>query len=145
MSAADDQGPRLPASVIAVRRTCRAVTAVKRTGFTVAESEKLPVATGGKVAPSVLTDTAYRPMFPFGLPSWRGRYRRPEISCGDFMSMVTVCGSGAGVPPNLECQMEAVPASRTLLAGKPVAASLAVAVQPFRGRTGGGTSPSTDS
>src|SRR4051794_41645224 len=84
-------------------------------------------------------------MFPFGLPSWRGRYRRPEMFCADFMSMVTVCGSGAGVPSNLECQIEAVPASRTLLAGNAVAASLAVAVQPFRGRTGGGTSPSTDS
>ena len=108
-----------------------------------AESEKLPVATVEKVAPSVLTDTAYCPMFPFGLPSWRGRYRRPDMSCADFMSMVTVCGSGAGVPPNLECQMVAVPASRTLLTGKPVAASLAVAVQPFRGRMGGGTWPST--
>ena len=61
------------------------------------------------------------------------------------MSMVTVCGSGAGVPSNRECQKEAVLPSRTLLAGKPVAASLAAAVQPVRGRTGGGTSPSTES
>jgi hypothetical protein len=112
------------------------VTSLKRTGFLVAESEKLPVATGEKVAPSERNDTAYRPMFPFELPSCRGRYRRPDMCCADFMSMVRVCGSGAGVPPNLECQMEDVPASRTLLAGKPVAASLAVAVQPVRGQNG---------
>ena len=62
----------------------------------------------------------------------------------DFMSMVTVCGSGAGVPSNRECQKEAALPSSTVSTGYPAATSLAVAVQPVRGRTGGGTSPSTD-
>ena len=78
ISAADDQGPRLPASVIAVRRT---VSRGDRPGSGPAfggRVDELPLATGEKFAPSVLTVTVYRPMLPLKLPSWRGRYRRPD-------------------------------------------------------------------
>jgi hypothetical protein len=63
--------------------------------------------------------------------------------CTDFMSMVTVCGSGTGTPSNRECQKDVLLPSSTFPAGYPVATSLAATVQPVRGSTGGGTSPST--
>src|SRR3954452_7845119 len=57
------------------------------------------------------------------------------------MSTVIECGSGAGVPSYRECQIVAALPSSTLLAGKEVDASLAVAVQPVRGSAGGATWP----
>jgi hypothetical protein len=51
------------------------------------------------------------------------------------MSMVMLCGSGAGVPANRECQIVAVLPSSTLPAGSAGAWSLATAVHPSLGKT----------
>ena len=60
ISAADDHGPRLPASVLAVSRMKRADTAGNRAAFSTVSSAHAPVATGAlKVEPSRLTVTEY--------------------------------------------------------------------------------------
>src|SRR3954467_6274268 len=134
ISAADDHGPRLSASVIAVRRIYRAESGWKAMVFSAAVSAHVPADTGAeKTTSSRLVSTRNCPMRPFGLPSWRGRYLSPDTSRAAFMSMVTECGSGAGAPSHWECQIVSRLPSRTLLTGEPLDASLAVAVQPVRG------------
>jgi hypothetical protein len=74
ISAADDHGPRLPASVKAVRRTNLAETGEKTAYFVVLSLAQVPEATGElQVVPSVLTEMEYFPIVPFRLESWRGR------------------------------------------------------------------------
>ena len=100
ISAAEDHGPRPPASVMAVSRTYRADSGWNAMVFSAAVSAHVPADTGAdQPAPSLLVVTLNCPMRPFGLPSWRGRYRSPEMSRTAFMSMVTVCGRAPGCPP----------------------------------------------
>src|SRR5258708_25069332 len=74
ISAADVQGPRLPASVRAVSRTYRHETPPNATVFRVLSSAQVPVATGApQFCPSRLTEIEYRPILPLEIPSWRGR------------------------------------------------------------------------
>ncbi len=56
ISAADDQGPRLPASVNAVNLIYRALSRAKVTVFSLVSSAQVPTATGAlHVLPSMLT------------------------------------------------------------------------------------------
>src|ERR1700680_1238833 len=65
ISAADDQGPRLPASVNAVSRTNRADTLLNTAVFSVLSSAQVPVTTGAlHFVPSLLTEIEYWPISP---------------------------------------------------------------------------------
>src|SRR5258708_2081439 len=65
ISAADVQGPRLPASVSAVSRTYRPRTPPNTTVFSVLSSAQVPEVTGkSQFFPSRLTETEYRPISP---------------------------------------------------------------------------------
>src|SRR5215470_3144909 len=74
ISAADDHGPRLPASVKAVSRTYRAETLPKTAVFRDLSSAQVPVATGApQFIPSLLAEIEYRPILPLDDLSCRGR------------------------------------------------------------------------
>src|SRR5215472_5260136 len=74
ISAADDQGPRLPASVRAVSRTYRAETLPKTARFWDLSSAQVPLTTGvPQFIPSRLTEIEYWPIFPLDDVSCRGR------------------------------------------------------------------------
>ncbi len=73
ISAALLQGPRFPASEVAVNRTNRALTAVNAAVFSTAVSAHVPFATGWlQVTPSMLTRISKLPIRPFPR-SVRGR------------------------------------------------------------------------
>ena len=87
-SAALVQGPRLPASVIAVSRTKRVATGVNTVVFSNALSAQVPVATAApQFAPSGLAWISKRPMRPLELLV-RGRYFRAATVSVLCMSMV---------------------------------------------------------
>src|SRR5215469_8068940 len=65
ISAADVQGPRLPASVRAVSRTYRHRTPPNTAVFRVLSSAQVPVAAGEpQFVPSLLTEIEYWPILP---------------------------------------------------------------------------------
>src|SRR6266851_6442662 len=65
ISAADDQGPRLPASVKAVSRTYRPKTPPNTAVFRVLSSAQVPVTTGApQFVPSLLIEIEYWPILP---------------------------------------------------------------------------------
>ncbi len=72
ISAALLQGPRFPASEVAVKRMYRALTAGKSTVFSAMVSAQAPVATTFQVVPSELASIEYFPIRPFPR-SGRGR------------------------------------------------------------------------
>ena len=130
------QGPRLPASVNAVKRTYRARTLAKLTTFCTESSVKVPVATGGPhAAPSVDTSIRYCPIAPLP-PAGLGRYSNPATVASVFMSTVRTWGNGAAGLLHLLCQMEFGLPSRTFAPApfSPAVSSLLTAtVQPVRG------------
>ena len=103
-SAALVQGPRLPASVIAVSRMKRVATGVNPVVFSNALSAQVPVATAApQFVPSGLAWISKRPIRPFELLV-RGRYFRAATVSVLCMSMVIEWGSGTAVPLHLLCQ-----------------------------------------
>ena len=65
ISAADEKGPRLPASVKAVSRTNRADTLPNSAVFSVLSSAQVPATTGAlQLVPSLLTEIEYWPISP---------------------------------------------------------------------------------
>jgi len=127
--------PVPPASERAVSRTKRTATVAKVTVLAAAVSAQVPVATVDQERPSALTVTAYRPMRPRRLPSWRGSATRPDTCVRWWRSRVMVCGNGGSWRVQRLCHMVRRLPSRTLRAGSAgaVPASLAVAVHPVRG------------
>src|SRR4029077_3055296 len=69
ISAADDHGPRSPASLRAMSLTNRAGTALKTAYLVVVSSAHAPAATCRQLCPLVLTSTEYWPIVPLGLLS----------------------------------------------------------------------------
>src|SRR5215475_1782163 len=111
-------------------------TALNTAYFSVASSAHVPAATPFQVRPLELTETEYRPTFPLRLPSWRGRYARPETWRVACMSTVRRCGSGGTVPAHAVDHTVSPSPSRTFLTGCDTAWLSVDTVQPVRGRAG---------